>query len=106
MAVSHNDSVTRAYKSFFRENRVAYAVTADVKEIFYSLAVCPVTQDFSLFGSLAVFSRRYMVYYSLYFRAVEYFIHTAVNKIVYRNRRSYFVTEYAVKLQYVCIRKW
>ena len=61
VGVAHDDGVTGTDEALFREDGVADAVVADIKEVLDVVTADPVAQGFTLNGGFSVFRRRNVV---------------------------------------------
>ena len=59
--IPHNDGMPRPHKAFFREKRMADAVSADIKKIPDLMPTGPVTKNLALKRGLGIFGRRHMI---------------------------------------------
>ena len=57
VGIAHDNSITGTDKSFFREQGMADAVSANIKKIFDVMSACPVSHNFGLGGGLGIFGR-------------------------------------------------
>ena len=101
VGVAHDDREAGTDEAFFREDRVAYAVLTDVKEILDAVSACPVAHRLALFRCLGILGGGDVVDDGFDLCRIKHAVLAAGDEVVDRDRGGDLMAEHAVESQHV-----